>query len=88
MKGKAINTLTQKEIETLDRKMERLQPKMVAAKQKYDALITQYAELFEKRHPEKKEERVKETLYQAYQNSPRSLDQILAYMAGDEEDDW
>ncbi len=85
MKSMKSNGLSQKEKDALDRQMEQLQPKMIEAKHKYDALVSQYAELQEKRYPEKTEAHIKETLYQAYQNSNRSLDQILAYMAGEEE---
>ena len=49
--------------------------------------MSQYSELFEKRHPEKREERIKEELFKAYQNSNRSLDQILSFMAGEEWDE-
>ena len=61
--------------------MEHLEPKLEAAKQKYDTILSRYKELFDKRHLEKKAERIKETLYQAYRESRYSLDQILAYMA-------
>ena len=57
-------------------------------KHKYDELVSQYSELLEKRHPEKKEERIKEELFNAYRNSNRSLDQILSFMAGEEWDEW
>ena len=80
--------LPQKEKDALDRKLERLEPKIVDAKHKYDELIDKYAELYEKRHPEKKEERIKETLYHAYQKSDRSMEEILAFMSVVEEDEW
>ena len=35
----------------------------------------------------KREERIKEELFKAYQNSNRSLDQILSFMAGEEWDE-
>ena len=66
----------------------RLEPKIFETKHKYDELMSKYNELFEKRHPEKREERIKEELYKAYQNSNRSLKQILAFMAGEEYDEW
>ena len=50
--------------------------------------MSKYNELFEKRHPEKREERIKVDLYKAYQNSNRSLKLILAFMAGEENDEW
>ena len=80
------NTLSQKEKNKLDRQMERLEPKLETAKQKYDTILSRYKELFDKRHPEKKAERIKETLYQAYRESRHSLDQILAYMAGEDDE--
>ena len=61
---------------------------MINAKYKYEELVSQYAELLDKRHPEKKAERIKETLFEAYTNSERSLEQILSYMAGEDEDCW
>ena len=80
--------LSQEEKDALDRQMKRLEPRIFDAKHEYDELVSQYVELQEKRYPEKREERIKETLFQAYQNSNLSLDQILAYMAGEEDDYW
>ncbi len=88
MKNETVSDLSQKEKDTIDRKLERLEPKITDAKHKYDELVSQYSELYEKRHPEKKADRIKETLYQAYINSDRSLDQILAYMAGEDDSNW
>ena len=82
------NELSQKELVALDRKIERLETKIVEVKHNYDELLSQYTELFELRHPEKKQERIKETLYSAYCKSNRSLDEILAFMAGEYEEDW
>lgn len=88
MDDKELTGLSQKEKDSLDKQLARLEPKMVDAKHKYDELVSKYAELLEKRHPEKREERIKEELFQAYQNSNRSLDQILSFMASDEWDEW
>ena len=54
--------LSQKEKDSLDKQMSRLEPKIVDANHKYEDLVSQYSELFEKRHPEKREERIKEEL--------------------------
>ena len=80
--------LSKKEIASLDKQLARLEPKMVDAKHKYDELVSKYSELYEMRHPEKKKERIKEELYQAYLNSHRSLEQILSFMTSDEWDEW
>lgn len=77
---KEIPQLPEKEKEELDRKLQALEPKIQKAKQQYDALIDEYKELWDKRHPEKQQEYVKETLYQAYLHSQRSLEQVLIYM--------
>lgn len=82
-----VKELSEKEKAVLDRKMEQLKPKMAKAKNTYDSLVSQYRELLELRYPEKKEERVKEALYQAYCESSRSLEDILAFMESDR-DDW
>ncbi len=79
--------LSKKEKNSLDKQLARLEPKMLDAKHKYDELVSKYAELYEIRHPEKREERIKEELYQAYQNSHRSLEQILSFMASNEWDE-
>lgn len=79
--------LSKKEKNSLDKQLARLEPKMLDAKHKYDELVSKYAELYEIRHPEKREERIKEELYQAYQNSHRSLKQILSFMASNEWDE-
>ena len=88
MDDKTPKGLSQKEKDTLDRQLARLEPKIVDAKHKYEDLVSQYAELLEKRHPEKREERIKEELFRAYQNSNRSIDQILSFMASEHWDEW
>jgi len=55
------NELSQKELVALDREIERLETKIVEVKHNYDELLSQYTELSELRHPEKKQERIKET---------------------------
>ena len=80
--------LSQKEKDQLDKKLENLQVKICDEKQQYDSLLSQYSELLEKRYPEKKEERIKDSLYKSYQKSHRSLEQILSYMAGEDLEDW
>lgn len=78
---KTIPQLPEKEKRALDRKLEVLKSKLYKAKQQYDALAYEYKELWDKRHPEKQQEYVKETLYQAYLHSQRSLEDVLIYMA-------
>jgi len=51
------NELSQKDLAALDRKIERLETKIVEVKHNYDELLSQYTELFELRHPEKKSRR-------------------------------
>ena len=84
---KEIPQLPEKEKKALDKKLQALEPKLFKAKQQYDVLSEEYHELWNRRHPEKQEEYVKETLYKAYLHSRRTLEEILIYMAmpGDEE---
>lgn len=88
MNDVSTKDLSPQEKESLDRQMEQLEPILFEAKDKYDELLSKYHELYEKRHPEKREERIKETLFQAYRESDRSLDQILSFMAGEDDDEW
>lgn len=45
--------------------------------------------LLEERYPERRPEKIKTTLYEAYSHSDRSLDDILAFIEGRDDDiDW
>ena len=84
-----ISNLTLEEIEDLDRQMKELEPKLHEAGRIYDEICEQYKKLLYKRYPERQEECMKQILYDAYKKSPRTIEQILAYMAGtDPEDIW
>ena len=78
---KEIPQLPEKEKKALDRKLQALEPKLHKAKKEYDALVEEYKELWDQRHPEKQEQYLKETLYKAYIHSHCSLEQVLTYMA-------
>ena len=84
---KEIPKLSEKEQKALDRKLQALEPKVFKAKEQYDALMEQYHDLWEKRYPEKQQEYVKETLYQAYMHSRRTLEEVLIYMAMPEDEE-
>jgi len=89
MKDTSIHPpLSEEEKEALDRKMELLRPRMSKAKKQYEDLVSQYAELLDRRHPERREEQLKEILFQAYRRSDKSLEEVLAYMSGEDEDDF
>ena len=53
-------------------------------------MLEQLNDLMEQRNPEKKEEAVKERLWQAYSHSTKSLDFIIDFIenAPDEDDYW
>lgn len=61
-------------IEDLDRKIERLQEKVIKKHKEYSVLAEELSTLLDERHPERKIERVKQALYDAYVKSERSLD--------------
>lgn len=75
-----------KRIEALDKEIESLQDKVFKAKSEYDALVEQLLELVEQRYPERKEEHLKETLYNAYRKSDWSLEEVLSFLDGTFED--
>ena len=66
-----------KHLEALDRKIERLQEKVIKKHQEYNVLAEELSILLDERHPERKTERVKQALYDAYVKSERSLDEII-----------
>lgn len=78
-----------KRIESLDKKIEKLQVRIAEKKHEYDTMTEELQQLLEERYPERKEERIKARLYDGYLHSGRSLDEIMAFMEGrDDEIDW
>lgn len=61
----------------LDKKIEELQEIVLEKHKEYNALVEELAVLLDERHPERRIERIKEALYEAYINSGRSLDEII-----------
>ena len=61
----------------LDRKIERLQGEVFKKRDEYNTLMEELAELIDERYPERRTERIKESLYEAYRKSGRSLDEII-----------
>lgn len=66
-----------KHIEALDRKIEKLQEKVIKKHKEYSVLAEELSTLLDERHPERKIERAKQALYDAYVESERSLDEII-----------
>lgn len=69
--------MDEKKIAVLDKKIERLQEKVVQKHKEYDALTSELKELLDERYPERNAERVKDELYKAYQKSEKSLDECI-----------
>ena len=85
----AEKELTEAEKKKLDRKIEQLEKRISKIHQEHDTLTEELEEVLLERHPERREERIKETLYHAYQKSSRSMEEILVFMESDEGDfDW
>ena len=66
-----------KHLEALDRKIERFQEKVIKKHKEYSVLAEELSALLDERHPERKIERAKQALYDAYVESERSLDEIV-----------
>lgn len=85
----AEKELTEAEKKELDKKIEQLEKRISKIHQEYEALTEELEEVLLERHPERREERIKESLYHAFQKSSRSMEEILAFMESDEGDiDW
>ena len=82
--------MTQKEKDVLDKKIEALKSKIFRAKDTYDSLLAEMSELLDKRYPERREEAIKDRLYDAYRRSGKSIDFIIDFIenADDEDDYW
>ena len=82
--------MTPKEMAALDKKIEALEPKLLKAKDTYDSLLGQLSELLDQRYPERREEAIKERLYEAYRRSGKTVDFIIDFIenANDEDEFW
>ena len=84
-----VTAAEKKRIESLDRRIEKLEEEISAKRRECDTLSDELQQLLNERYPERKEESIKARLYDAYRHSERSLDEILAFMEGrDDEIDW
>ena len=89
MADKKMTAAERKRIESLDKRIGELEEKISAKRKEYDALTDELQQLLEERYPEMKEDRIRTRLYEAYQKSDRSLDEIMAFMEGRDDDiDW
>ena len=89
MDDRKMTAAEKKRIESLDKRIEKLQDQISEKRREYDTLTGELQKLLDERRPERNEERVKSRLYDAYLHSERSLDEILAFMEGRDEDiDW
>ena len=66
-----------KRLEALDRKIEKLEEKVIKKHEEYNAVAEELSRLLEERYPERKTEKIKQALYDAYVKSERSLDEII-----------
>ena len=66
-----------KRIATLDKRIERLRNEADKKQREYDAAAEKLTEALYERYPERKTERIKDELYDAYVESGRDLDEII-----------
>ena len=66
-----------KRIATLDKRIERLRNEVDKKQREYDAAAEKLTEALYERYPERKTERIKDELYDAYVESGRDLDEII-----------
>lgn len=86
---KNLTAAERKRLESIDRRIEKLQNKIIVKRKEYETLTGELEQLLEEKYPERKTERIKNRLYEAYTHSDRSLDEILAFMEGRDDDiDW
>lgn len=66
-----------KRIATLDKRIERLRNEADKKQREYDAAAEKLTEALYERYPERKTERIKDELYDAYVESGRDPDEII-----------
>lgn len=70
-------TANEKKMAELDKKIEKLQEKVIKKHAEYDALTEDLQRLLEERYPERNMQRVKDALYKAYIDSEKSLEECI-----------
>lgn len=86
---KNLTAAERKRLESIDRRIEKLQNKIIVKRKEYETLTGELEQLLEEKYPERKTERIKNRLYETYTHSDRALDEILAFMEGRDDDiDW
>ena len=89
IKEKNLTNAEKKRMESLDKRIEKIQNKISVNRKEYDAMTEELQKLLKERYPERRTEKIKTTLYEAYSHSDRSLDDILAFIEGRDDDiDW
>ena len=71
------STANEKKMAELDKKIEKLQEKVIKKHAEYDALTEELQRLLEERYPERNIQRVKDALYKAYIDSEKSLEECI-----------
>ena len=71
------STANEKKMAELDKKIEKLQDKVIKKHAEYDALTEDLQRLLEERYPERNIQRVKDALYKAYIDSEKSLEECI-----------
>ena len=74
---KEQTAVERKRIATLDKRIERLRNEVDKKQREYDAAAEKLTEALYERYPERKTERIKDELYDAYVESGRDLDEII-----------
>ena len=64
--------MTKEESDELDRRIEELKPELSRAKKEYDSLVERMSMLIEQRYPERRDDAIKERLFEAYRRSGKS----------------
>ena len=77
MNQNQMTNTEKKRIEALDQKIEKLKKKVIAKQSELDVIEEELMMLMEERHPERKEERIKQELYDAYLKNDKSVEEVI-----------
>ena len=72
--------MTKEESDELDRRIEELKPELSRAKKEYDSLVERMSMLIEQRYPERRDDAIKERLFEAYRRSGKSVEFIIDFI--------
>ena len=83
-----MTVVERKRMVALDKRIKKLQEKVIQKHKEYDVLTGDLQKLLDERYQERNTERVKAALYDAYQKSDKSLEDVIGLIQNPDSFDY